>query len=304
MTTTLVVEDSAAMRALICEIIENIGFRTIPAESGEEALELFQTNPIDLVVLDVGLPGIDGFQTCREMRKLRKDDWFPVVYLSASDSDQYIVKGLEAGGDAYVNKPVNANVLESIVKAMGRISDMKNKLAEANAQLEQLASIDGLTQIANRRSFDDALQRYWRQSKRNQTDLALLLIDVDHFKPFNDNYGHLKGDDCLQQVAQRLKAKLLRPFDLCARYGGEEFAVLLPEVNHEGTLFVAKRLLTAIQDLAIPHEYSTTSEHLTVSIGIAFAQSIESQEQLIRNADSALYQAKESGRNQLKIFDD
>lgn len=228
MTTTLVVEDSAAMRALTCEIIENIGFRTIAAESGEEALTLFQQNRIDLVVLDVVLPGIDGFETCRQMRALREDDWFPVVYLSASSSDEYIVEGLEAGGDAYINKPVNANVLVSIVKAMGRISDMKNKLAEANAHLEQLTSIDGLTQIPNRRSFDEALERYWRQSKRNNNNLALILIDIDHFKPYNDNYGHLKGDEILKQVAQRLKSKLLRPFDMCARYGGEEFAILLP----------------------------------------------------------------------------
>ncbi|TQV73174.1 diguanylate cyclase [Aliikangiella marina] len=302
MTTTLVVEDSPAMRALTCDIIENIGFKTIAAESGEEALDLFQKHPIDLVVLDVGLPGIDGFETCRKMRQVR-EDWFPVVYLSASSSDEYVIEGLEAGGDAYVNKPVNTNVLQSIVRAMGRISDMKNKLAAANAQLEQLASIDGLTQIPNRRSFDDALERYWRQAQRNKTDLGLLLIDVDHFKPYNDNYGHLQGDDTLQQVAKRLKSKLLRPFDMCARYGGEEFAVLLPEVNREGTLFVAKRLLKAIQTLAIPHEYSTTSDHITASIGIAFAQSTDSTDQLIKNADKALYQAKEAGRNQLKVFE-
>ena len=132
----------------------------------------------------------------------------------------------------------------------------------------------------------------------------MLLIDIDCFKPYNDNYGHLKGDEALQQVAQRLKSKLLRPFDLCARYGGEEFAVLLPEVNREGTLFVAKRLLKAIQSLAIPHEFSSVSDQVTISIGVAFAEPTESKSQLIENADAALYTAKESGRNQLAIFGD
>ena len=166
--------------------------------------------------------------------KYEKNDWFPVIYLSASGSDDYIVKGLEAGGDAYVPKPVNTRVLESIVTAMGRIANMKSELAEANIKLERLASYDGLTQIPNRRNFEISLARYWKQAKRHKTDLALLLIDVDHFKPFNDNYGHLQGDECLKQVAQQLEKKLLRPFDLAARYGGEEFAVLLPEVNREG----------------------------------------------------------------------
>jgi len=294
----LVVEDSAAMRALICQIVENIGYHALAAESGEQAVDLFRDKDVDLVLLDVDLPGINGFETCRQLRALRQDDWFPVIYLSASSADEYIVQGLEAGGDAYVSKPVNASVLESIVKAMGRISDMKKELAKANEKLSMLASRDGLTQIPNRRSFDESLIRYWKQSKRNQTDLALLLIDVDHFKPFNDNYGHLEGDKCLTQVAQTLQEKLLRPFDLAARYGGEEFAVLLPEINREGTLFVVNRLLNAIRDLSIPHRFSSTSNILTVSIGIAFAQQANDIQQLITKADKALYQAKTNGRNQ------
>lgn len=297
-TNILVVEDSPSMQALTAGVVESIGYTALLADSGEDAITVFQQNNVDLAILDVNLPGIDGFETCRKLREISQNDWFPVIYLSASDSDDYIVKGLDAGGDAYVKKPVNTKVLISIVSAMGRISNMKKELAEANEKLEKLASHDGLTQIPNRRSFEISLEKYWKQSKRQKVELALLIIDVDYFKKFNDKYGHLSGDDCLKQVAQELAQNLLRPFDFVARYGGEEFVILLPEINLEGTQFVANRLVKAIEKLAIPHEDSETSQHVTISMGVVLSNEVETQQEMITKADQALYQAKANGRNQ------
>ena len=301
-TNILVVDDGKAIRALICEIIQSIGYNPIPASSGEEALGLFVEKDIDVVVLDVEMPGIDGFETCRVLRSLRPTEWFPVIYLSGTSSDDYVIKGLDAGGDTYVSKPVNPRVLESIIKAMGRIADMKQALRDANKELEKLAHYDGLTQILNRRGFDDALERYWKQAKREDSSLSLILIDVDHFKLYNDHYGHLKGDDCLIEVAQKLEKQLLRPIDLVARYGGEEFAVLLPGTDEEGASHVAMRLVEGINQLQIPHEKSLVSDVISVSMGIATSKNTANTTTVINHADEALYLSKENGRNQYTIW--
>ena len=250
----LVVDDTKSMRALVCSVIQSLGHKPIPAENGEEALGLFVEHDIDVVVLDVEMPGIDGFETCRLLRSLKSDYWFPVIYLSGTSSDEYIVKGLDAGGDAYVSKPVNPRVLESILKAMGRIADMKQNLRDANRELEKLAHYDGLTKILNRRGFDETLDRYWKQSKREGSPLSLILMDVDHFKLYNDHYGHLQGDDCLKSIAKSIESQLLRPIDIAARYGGEEFAILLPGTDLEGASRVATRQLEGIESLKLPHE--------------------------------------------------
>ena len=216
-TNILIVDDSLSMRALIAGIIENIGYNPIQAKSGAEAIELFAQHPVDLVVMDVEMPGMNGFETCQALRKMNSDDWFPVIYLSGTSSDEYIIKGLDAGGDAYVAKPVNARVLESIIKAMGRIADMKHALQEANRDLEKMAHYDGLTQILNRRGFDDALSRYWKQAEREKSELSLVLIDVDHFKQINDTHGHQVGDIVLSALGkflpltQRTQARTIAP---------------------------------------------------------------------------------------------
>lgn len=301
-TNILVVDDGKAIRALICEIIKNLGYNPIPASSGEEALGLFVEHDIDLVVLDVEMPGIDGFETCRVLRTLDPSSWFPVIYLSGTSSDEYVVKGLDAGVDAYISKPVNPRVLESIIKAMGRIADMKKALRDANKELEKLANYDGLTQIFNRRGFDETLTRYWKQAEREKSELALILIDVDHFKLYNDHYGHLKGDDCLKEVASALESSLMRPIDLAARYGGEEFAILLPKTDKEGAQYVASRLLESVAKLQIPHEKSLSASTVSVSMGISCNRDSENIEALITHADEALYQSKEGGRNQFTVW--
>ena len=295
-TNVLVVDDSAAMRALVCSVIKKIDFHPIPAESGEEGVNLFQENSIDLAVLDVELPGINGFETCKKLRNLRSD-WFPIIYLSASKDDQSIIEGLGVGGDAYVAKPINQHVLEAIVKAMGRISRIKRELAKANSELQKRIHIDGLTGVRNRVGFDDAMRRHWLQAKRDKSDLALIVLDVDHFKQYNDNYGHTGGDEILKKVADALEHKAKRPLDVVARYGGEEFAVLLPNTNAPGAEKVAADMVQIIEGLEIPHAYSQTKDILTVSVGYAVASHAKTVEELFEQADKAMYKAKHSGRN-------
>lgn len=298
----LVVDDSESMRVLISSVITALGFNPIQAESGEEACALYAQHDIDIAVLDVNMAGIDGFETCRRLRELARDDWFPVIYLSATDTDENIVEGLDAGGDAYVAKPVNPRVLEAILKAMGRIADMKDALNLANQKLERLAAYDGLTQIPNRRSFDESAVRFTLQAKREKTDLALLLIDIDYFKRYNDHYGHAKGDDCLVQFAAGLEECLLRPVDIAARYGGEEFGVLLPNTSQEGAENVAQRIIDMLKKLNIPHEKSTTEPYVTASLGIAISQQGDlNPNTLIELADKALYESKAAGRNQYRF---
>lgn len=174
-------------------------------------------------------------------------------------------------------------------------------LEVANRALEKMAFIDGLTQIANRRCFDETLTREWKRLYRAGQPLSMLLGDIDHFKKYNDHYGHQAGDDCLRAVARALKDATLRPADLVARYGGEEFALLLPETDLEGALLVGRRVLSAISALAIPHEKSTVGKTVSISLGAAtLYPAIQCQPQeLIALADEALYQAKENGRNQI-----
>jgi diguanylate cyclase (GGDEF)-like protein len=164
-----------------------------------------------------------------------------------------------------------------------------------------LATYDSLTQIANRRRFDDYLEQQWKQMARERSPLAILLCDIDHFKEYNDTYGHLAGDDCLKQVAQTLSSSLKRPSDLVARYGGEEFAVILPQTNLEGALKVAELMQMAIQQLQVPHTQSPVTSHITLSIGVASTTPLPQNPAttLLDMADNALYLAKQRGRNQI-----
>ena len=177
----------------------------------------------------------------------------------------------------------------------------EQELAAANKTLERMAKIDGLTQIANRRCFDETLEKEWRRLGRNRKPLSLLLGDIDFFKKYNDRYGHQAGDSCLQRVSQALAGAVLRPADLVARYGGEEFAILLPEVDLQGALQVGERILTSVRGLAIEHQDSTVSEIVTMSLGAAtlIPEPAQCCGQLIKLADEALYQSKNGGRNRI-----
>ena len=311
----LVVEDTVTSATLICQMLAKMGLQTARARNGEEGLEAFRREKPDLVLLDVIMPDMDGYEVARRIRESEQGvDWTPIIFLSARANDEDLASGIAAGGDDYLIKPVSEIVLRAKLDAMRRIVTMRStlvqltrKLDEANRELERLNAIDDLTGVANRRRFDETLRHEWRRAARGGHPLSLLFIDVDEFKQFNDGNGHVAGDECLRDLARLLQATLRRPSDLLARYGGEEFAVVLPETDAAGATAVAGSLLAAVREAAIPHGYSEVSAILTISIGVATAVpergDDNGQDVLVTVADEALYKAKRAGRDRMVTAD-
>lgn len=307
----LIIEDTLTSATLVCHQLGKMGLETVHARDGESGIELFKAERPDLILLDIIMPGLDGFEVAQRIRQLERDgEWTPIIFLTARTGDEDLERGIEVGGDDYLIKPVSEIVLKAKVRAMQRIAQMRfsllvltRKLDEANRELTRLSTADGLTGIANRRRFDETLLKEWRRCARDERPLSLLLIDVDFFKPFNDNYGHQVGDECLKAVARTLAQTLHRPSDLAARYGGEEFGVILPDTDEAGALAVAESLRMAVQSLDITHRFSAVAPVVTISIGIACVTPPRGNEpgfiRLLKQADEALYQAKTSGRNQV-----
>lgn len=308
----LLIEDTLTLVMLITDLIEREGHEVIAARDGEEGIRQFLSAAPDLILLDVLMPKMDGYEVARRIRALDTEHWTPIIFLSGMVKDQDIAKGIDVGGDDYLTKPVSQVVLGAKLKAMQRIADMRRRLVQAsreletaNRELEAHSHSDGLTGIANRRYFDIALEREWRRCARTRNPLSLLFLDADCFKQYNDNYGHLKGDQCLQNIAQALTNSLQRGGDLAARYGGEEFAVILSNADSGSAANVAELVRRAIEDLRIPHEHSSAAKFVTASIGCAtlIPRGEQSFEFLISLADSALYRAKSAGRNRVVVAD-
>ncbi len=297
----LVVDDSIAIRVLVTALIQDMGHTVIQAGSGQEAIELFLKHPVELVLMDVEMPGIGGFEATRKIRKISDRDWVPIIFLSGHSADEDIVAGIDAGGDAYLAKPVNGAVLQAMVRAMNRIGSSQKALTKANRELSRLARIDGLTGLPNRRTFDETFDREWAMSRRRKDSLSLLMVDVDQFKLYNDTFGHGQGDVCLREIANAMAKSVRRPADLPARYGGEEFVLLLPETDEAGALDVGERVLKKVEGLQIPHADQAIYPVVTVSVGIATRkpEGDISKRLLFKRADEALYDAKEQGRNRL-----
>jgi diguanylate cyclase (GGDEF)-like protein len=308
----LVIEDTATSQAVICHLLERLGIQPVQARDGLSGIASFEKERPDLILLDIILPGIDGFEVARRIRGMEKPgEWTPIIFLTALTKDEDLERGIEVGGDDYLLKPVSEVVLAAKVRAMQRIVQMRqsllvlaHKLDSANRELTRLSAVDGLTGIANRRQFDETLLREWRRCQREQAPLSLLMVDVDYFKQYNDGYGHQAGDECLKLVAETLRGRLRRPADIVARYGGEEFAAVLPGTAPEGAIMVAESMSAAIRQLGIPHDGSAFGV-LTVSIGSAtlIPKQAEGLPRLLSAADWALYEAKREGRNCVRVAD-
>ena len=306
----LIVEDTRSSLLVITEYVQRFGAEALQAMTGAEAIEIFQRQRPDIVLLDLILPDTDGFEVARQLRGLEKNGgWTPIIILSSLDKDEDIERGITAGADDYLAKPVSEIVLGAKVRAMERLIQMRtslvvlaHKLDTANRELKRLSASDGLTGIPNRRLFDVYIAREWRRAQRNSTSIALMMCDVDNFKLYNDTYGHQAGDDCLRQVAGAIQKIMERGADIVARYGGEEFAVVLPETQIGGALFLAEKIRHAIHALDIPHEASPHAK-VSMSIGIAAmipeASDEDGFDKLIKAADRALYQAKHQGRDRV-----
>jgi len=307
----LVVDDSATIRAALKGLLERMGHTVAEANDGKEALQMYRRDRPGLVLIDVVMPVMDGYESARHMRETSADEWVPIIFLSSKEADQDLDRAIEAGGDDYLVKPVSFVVLNAKIRALQRLESMRTKqlemsrdLASANRELEKLSRQDGLTGIANRRYFDSYLVTEVRRAAREKAPVSLILSDVDHFKAFNDCYGHQAGDDCLRRVAAALSSAGRRPADLAARYGGEEFAIVLPGTVLEGAVDVAQAVSRVIDGLAIPHARSAVDQTVTLSQGVVslIPEKESASEDLIQRADQALYMAKQQGRNRYVVF--
>ena len=306
----LVIDDTLTSSTLVSHQLRKMGIEPLLARDGLTGIELFKQHRPELVLLDVIMPGLNGYEVAKRIRQLERDgEWTPIIFLTARTSDEDLERGIAVGGDDYLIKPVSEIVLTAKVRAMQRIAQMRyslvvltRRLDEANRQLMRLSSVDGLTGIANRRQFDDLLAREWGRSIRYGTSMALLMCDVDFFKQYNDLYGHQQGDECLKAIASALEGQVRRPSDLVARYGGEEFAVILPDTTHEGAMQVAEKMRAAVIALDLPHSGALPLGRVSMSFGVAHqlpSRDGPGIEALLRAADGSLYEAKGNGRNQV-----
>ncbi len=265
------------------------------ALDGSRALELAHTQHPDLILLDALMPDADGYVLCRELLAAPETADIPIVFVTALSSPEDETRALEAGAADFISKPVNAAVVRARVRTQLTVKRQRDAL-------RALILVDALTGVANRRAFDERLDAEWRRCSRSGLPVALMLVDIDHFKLYNDHYGHPGGDATLVQVAGAMRRTAGRGQDLVARYGGEEFAILLPQLDAQGAGGVARRLMAELDHMAIPHAASPTAPHLTASMGIACMVPGEHSfpADLIQVADALLYQAKAGGRNRYR----
>jgi len=315
----LIVDDSLKARMLIETMLRAQGYKDLTSvDSARQAfLALSAGEPpsaecdgFDLILMDFMMPEIDGIQACHQIKSDPRFLDVPIIMVTAEESTESLKEAFDAGAIDYVNKPVNRVELGARVKSALRLkheTDQRKarefELLELTEQLRKLSVVDGLTGIANRRNFDEELARIWRRAQREAAPVSLVLIDIDHFKKYNDHYGHLAGDDCLRRVAQALQHAVKRPFDLVARYGGEEFAVVLPDTGVVGAKRLAEKMRKAVERLDIAHAASTVSRRVTISSGLAAMapEAAARPEILIAAADACLYEAKLAGRNRVAI---
>lgn len=289
----LIVDDVAANIQILADALKT-DYRIRVASRGEDALRLAQRMPRpDLILLDVMMPDMDGYEVCRRLKRDEATQAIPVIFVTACDDAEAEEYGLRLGAVDYIVKPYRLPVVRARVQnhvALKQKTDL----------LEKLALIDGLTGIPNRRNFDERFEIEWRRSLREAKPLAVVLVDVDHFKSYNDHYGHGAGDACLRGVARALLLSLARPADMVARYGGEEFVVLLPETDLAGAQQVAERMRQQVLQLNLPHAASDKTV-VTISLGFAAAYPANEAERtpqsLLAEADGGLYRAKSAGRN-------
>jgi diguanylate cyclase (GGDEF)-like protein len=323
----LAVDDSADAAEMLVRLLQAHGYRDVRvAASGEEALALFGLDggapehaapAVDAVLLDIAMPGLNGIETCRRLKRSPRLRDVPVLMLTGTRDESMVEEAFAAGASDYITKPLQPVVLLARLRSALTLKSeldarrqrerelvrLTDELRHVNDELERLSRVDPLTGAANRRWLDEALAAEWARGTRERTPVALLIVDIDHFKAFNDACGHLRGDECLQRVAAALAGVLRRPADLVARYGGEEFAVVLGNTPRDGALAVAERMRETVAALAIAHPASPLEPRLTVSVGVAalLARPGLAERRLVELADQALYAAKRTGRNRVCV---
>ena len=294
---TILMVDDCALNIKALNMALKTDYHVLFASSGRSALDVATRTKPDLILLDVMMPDMDGFEVCRILKTdpLLRD--IPVIFLTSMVDETDEVAGLELGAVDYITKPIKPALVKLRVR---NHLEMKRQRDELNS----LSTIDGLTGLANRRAFDERLTLEWHRALRSRVPLSLVMIDIDYFKLYNDTYGHLAGDDCLREVARALDKTLNRASDFIARYGGEEFVCILPEIAGKGLRLITEKLCSIVANLKIPHSASLVTPWVTVSLGAATQKpaGTASLQSLVAAADQQLYQAKSLGRNRVCIL--
>jgi diguanylate cyclase (GGDEF)-like protein len=310
--TILVVDDQPGVRVALVAQLDALGHRVLEAGDATWALEQFQRHQPDLVLLDVVMPGHDGYWLARQMRQAESGRWTPIIFLSARDQEQDLWKGIESGGDDYLVKPVSTVVLAAKLRAMTRLLQMQTQLMRvsselrtANQRLQHLSELDELTGLINRRGFDRLLHAEIGAARREQQPLTLVFCDLDAFKPYNDTLGHVQGDDCLRRIGALLRDACHRPRDRATRYGGEEFALILPNTPKSGAMTFARAVRRMLAGVALPHPASPVGALVTLTGGITtcIPDAQTTTEGMVMRADQALYAAKAQGRDRFFSFE-
>ena len=289
----LIAEDHATSALFLRKSLERLGHEVTVAADGVEAWDVLERTSISVLISDWVMPRMDGLELCRKVRGRKDRGYVYVILLTSKDRRQDRLDGLRAGSDVFLIKPPDADELAIRLEIAGRILSVHEALARQNTLLGDLATVDELTGVKNRRRFREDLATYFSLARRQDTSLSLIMIDVDHFKRYNDSHGHPAGDDALRMVASALKENT-RDQDVVARYGGEEFVILCPSAGESEVMLLAERLRSKIESLNWPLRAVTASMGAaTVCAGILTADS------LVEAADQALYLAKRTGRNRV-----
>ena len=309
----LVAEDDAVSRTILQRAVQKRGHEVLAAEDGNRAWELYCADPdVDVIISDWMMPGVDGLELCRRVRAEEHGydrGYTYFIFLTALGDREHLLQGLKAGADDYLSKPLDRDELEMRLTTALRVTDLHRRLAFQNRELEELnrmlfeqSRADPLTLLGNRLRLREDLEVLHGRAKRYGHNYAVVLCDIDHFKAYNDDYGHLAGDDGLRRVAEAISSGL-RDGDAAYRYGGEEFLVVLPEQDVEMAAEIADRLRRSVEDLGIRHEANAPGGVVTISAGVAVLAGSGDADDLLRKADEALYEAKEAGRNTVRTRD-
>jgi len=302
-TSVLVIDDSPGARHQILDGLKSAGLFQVyhEAESVIDGFKIALSEAVDVILCDLDMPGMDGFKFLSMIKTRKELQDIPVILVTGVNDQDSKIRGLERGASDYLTKPYDPAELIARVKVQLKIKTLQDSLKKSNQALMELSNTDPLTHLSNRRFLMKTLEKELQRCERSQKPMALIMVDVDHFKPVNDTYGHQQGDVVLQTLADQMKAHL-RDYDLAARFGGEEFALVLPETALAEAVQVAERLRVAISELRIPTDHDEI--RLTISLGVATYPhpKVRTVDNLILEADRALYNAKEKGRNRVETI--